>query len=239
MRPFLICFHDATPAYGRETRVMIEALEPLVGRRIALGVVPDWHGAWPLTAHPAFCRLVRDASHELLLHGHLHRRERGWGPATWLAEGSDEMSGLDREETRRTIERGQRIFSDVFGERARGFLPPAWQRGHVRRENLRSLGLQHVLGFFSLEDCRGPAVPLATRTWDCGRWRWLGHAGDGIGSLLRATGRGVPVLAIHPRDLARGYWPRIVRLTRDLLEAGYEPCTAASLLQASGAEVAV
>ena len=132
MRRFLVCIHDATPAYARETRVMIRDLAPLLGRRLSFGVVPDWHGEWPLAAHPDYCRLVREGSEELLLHGYFHQRQRGWGPTTLLAERSDEMNGLDPEETRRTLERGQRVFTEVFGEPARGFLAPAWQLGHVR-----------------------------------------------------------------------------------------------------------
>jgi hypothetical protein len=49
----------------------------------------------------------------------------------------------------------------------------------------------------------------------------------------------VPVLAVHPRDLARGYWPTILRLARELLDRGYEPTTAARLLEARGADVAL
>ena len=93
--------------------------------------------------------------------------------------------------------------------------------------------MDHVLGFFSLESRAGRKVCLATSTWDCGRWGGLGHVGHGIGWLLRSLERGVPTLAIHPRDLQRGFWPKILRLTRELLEAGYEPSTSADLLQAS------
>ena len=231
MRPFLVCIHDATPAYARETRVMLGDLAPLLGRRVSLGVVPDWHGEWPLAAHPDYCTLLRDGSEELLLHGYFHRRRRGWGPATWLAESSDEMNGLDARETRRTIERGQRVFIEVFGAPARGFLAPAWQPGHVHRLNGSTLGLEHVIGFFSLESWAGAKVRLATWTWDCGRWGWLGHFGHGIGRLSQSLESGVPTLAIHPRDLERGYWPRILRLTEELLEAGYEPSTVARLLE--------
>ena len=156
MRRFLVCIHDATPAYARETRVMIRDLAPFLGRRLSFGVVPNWHGEWPLAAHPDYCRLVRESSEELLLHGYFHQRQRGWGPTTLLAEGGDEMNGLDPEETRRTLERGQRVFTEVFGEPARGFLAPAWQRGHVRLGNGNTLGLEHVLGFFSLESRDGP-----------------------------------------------------------------------------------
>ncbi len=237
MRPFLVCIHDATPAYARETRVMIRDLAPLLGRRLSFGVVPNWHGEWPLAAHPDYCRLVQEGSEELLLHGYFHQRQRGWGPTTLFAEGCDEMNGLDPEETRRTLERGQRVFTEVFGEPARGFLAPAWQLGHVRLGNGNALGLEHVLGFFSLEARAGRSVPLATWSWDCGRWGWLGHLGHGIGWLLQSLDRGVPTLAIHPRDLGRGFWPKILRLTQELLETGYEPSTLAGLLEASDVEV--
>ena len=232
MRPFLVCIHDATPAYARETEVMVGELAPLLGRRFSVGVVPDWHGEWPLVAHPDYCRLLQDASDELLLHGYSHRRGRGWGPTSLLAQGSDEMNGLGPEETRETLQAGQRVFTEVFGTPARGFLPPAWQRGHVRTDSAQGLGLQHLMGFFSLDSATGRSIPLATWTWDCGPWDWLGHVGHGIGRLLQSVNRGVPVLAIHPRDRERGFWPKILRLTRQLLENGHEPMTAAGLFEA-------
>lgn len=237
MRRFLVCIHDATPFYARETRVVIRHLAPLLGRRLSFAVVPNWHGEWPLTAHSDYCRLVQESSEELLLHGYFHQRHRGWGPTTLFAESSDEMNGLDAEETRRSLECGQRVFNQVFGAPARGFLAPAWQLGHVCPGDGNALGLQHVLGFFSIESWAGRKVPLATWTWDCGRWRWLGQLGHGIGWLRHAQDRRVPTLAIHPRDLERGFWPRILRLTENLLQAGYEPSTVAGLLEASDAEL--
>src|SRR5687767_10143776 len=118
MRRFLVCIHDATPAYARETRVMIRDLAPLLERRLSIGVVPNWHGEWPLAAHPEYSRLIAECSEELLLHGCFHQRRRGWGMTTLLTGGSDEMKGLDLEETRRTLVRAQRVFTDVFGEPA-------------------------------------------------------------------------------------------------------------------------
>jgi peptidoglycan/xylan/chitin deacetylase (PgdA/CDA1 family) len=231
-RRFVVCIHDATPAYARETRAMIHHLAPILGRRLSFAVVPDWYGEWPLTAHRDYCRLVQESAEELLLHGYFHQRLRGRGPATLIAERADEMNGLDTEETRRTLERGQRVFIEVFGEPARGFLAPAWQRGHVRAGNVSALGLDHVLGFFSLESLTGRKVPLATWTWDCGRWGWLGYVGHGIGWMSQSLDRGVPTLAIHPRDLERGFWPAIARLTEELIDTGYEPSTVAGLLEA-------
>ena len=229
MRRFLVCIHDATPAYDRETRAIIRHLSPILGRRLSVGVVPDWHGKWPLAAHPDYCQMIKESSEERLLHGYFHQRRRGWGPITLLA-GSDEMNGLGPEETQRTLEGGQRVFADVFAEPAGGFLAPAWQLGHVRRVP----GLNYVLGFFSLASASGRRIPLATWSWDCGRWGALGHLGHGIGSLLHSVDHRVPTLAIHPRDLERGFLPKILRLTKQLLDAGYEPSTPARLLEAEG-----
>ena len=61
-RRFVVCIHDATPAYARETRAMIHHLAPIIGRRISFAVVPDWYGEWPLAAHRDYCRLVRESS---------------------------------------------------------------------------------------------------------------------------------------------------------------------------------
>jgi hypothetical protein len=230
-RHFLVCIHDATPAYARETRRMLRDLAPLVGRRLSFGVVPNWHGEWPLTAHPEYCRLIREGSQELLLHGYRHQRLRGWGPTTVLAGNCDEMNGLNPADTRRTLERAQRVFIDSFGEPARTFLAPAWQPAYVRPGDVNSAGLDHVAGFFSLESHAGRKIPLATWTWDCGRWKWLGYIGHAIGWLLQSTDRGVPTLAIHPTDLERGFWPKILRLTRELVAMGYEPNTPSALLR--------
>lgn len=142
------------------------------------------------------------------------------------------MNGLNIQETRRTIECGLRVFTCAFGGPARGFLAPAWQRGRVRARGGPPAGVEYSLGFRSLEPATGRAVPLATWTWDCGRWGWLGPAGHGLGWLSQSLGRGVPSLAIHPRDLERGFWPKILRLVRELLDAGYEPTTPAGLLGA-------
>jgi Uncharacterized protein conserved in bacteria (DUF2334) len=239
MKRFLVCIHDATPAYARETRAMIQDLSPFLGSRLSFGVVPNWHGEWPLAAHPDYCRFVRESSEELLLHGYCHQRLRGWGPTSLLTKAGDEMNGLDPEETRRTLERGQRVFTNVFAAPARGFVAPAWQLGHMRRGNGSAVGLDHALGFFSLESSAGRSVPLATWSWDCGRWGWLGYLGHGIGGLLHSLDRGVPTLAIHPRDLDRGFWPKILRLTQELLDTGYEPTTPARLLERESDELQV
>ena len=95
-RRFVVCIHDATPAYARETRAILRDLAPILGRRMAFGVVPDWYGEWPLLAHPGYCRLVRESCEELLLHGYFHQRLRGRGPAT-LIDHPERRGRLGRE----------------------------------------------------------------------------------------------------------------------------------------------
>ena len=229
-RRFLVCIHDATPAYARETRAMIRDLAPILGRRFSFGVVPDWHGEWPLTAHPDYCRLVRESSEELLLHGYFHQRLRGWGPATLIAERCDEMNGLDPEETRRTA-RARTACLHRGLRRAGARLPRTGLAAGARAPRQRERpGAGSRPRLLLLESLTGRTVPLATWTWDCGRWGWLGHVGHGIGWLSQSLDRGVPTLAIHPRDLERGFWPTILRLTRELIDTGYEPSTPSALL---------
>jgi peptidoglycan/xylan/chitin deacetylase (PgdA/CDA1 family) len=278
MRPFLVCLHDASPCYARETRLVLEGLAPLVGRRLSVGVVPNWHGGWPIGAHPNYCRMVHEFSEEILLHGYFHRRARGSGPTSLLTGGSDEMNGLDPAETRAHLERGQRDLIDAFGEPARGFLPPAWQMGHVADLVIpgrgtsaaralgelerpahaddaaehgaggaggaghaaeATLGLEHLVGYFAIASRTRPAIPVATCSWDAGRWGWLGHVGDAFGRLLHSLAHRTPSLAIHPRDLQRGFWPAILRLIENLLARGYEPVTCSALLEGRNAQAAL
>src|SRR6185503_9143454 len=130
-------------------------------------VVPNWCGGWPLAKHRDYCRLVQESSEELFLHGYFHRRQRGRGPTSLLTEGADEMNGLNAQETRFTLERGQQVFTEVFGAPARGFLAPAWQLGSVRLDNEETAGLDHVVGYFCVESRAGRRILLATWTWDC------------------------------------------------------------------------
>ena len=108
---------------------MIRDLAPLLGRRLSFAWSPTGtaSGHWrriPTTAG-WFGRAPRSFSFTATS---INGSEAGDRPRC-STERSDEMNGLDPDETRRTLERGQRVFTEVFGEPARGFLAPAWQRG--------------------------------------------------------------------------------------------------------------
>ena len=227
MRRFLVCIHDATPAYARETRVMIRDLAPFLGRRLSFGVVPNWHGEWPLAAHPDYCRLVRESSEELLLHGYCHQRQRGWGPTTLLTEARrrDERPGSRRNSTHpraRTacLHRGlrgagaglprtglaagarapgERKYSGA-GARPRLFLPRVTGRPKGSAGDLD-------LGLWPL------GLARARRSWDRVAASVPGSWSPDPGDSSQRSGAGF--LADDPR------------LTQELLETGYEPSTPA------------
>ena len=228
-RQFIVCLHDATPAFARETETIIRGLTPLIANSFSIAVVPDWDDSWPLAGSPDYCRMLAASAEQLLLHGYRHRRMHGSGIVSLLAERRDEMSGLDEEATRRTLDTACSAFDAAFGHRPTGFVPPAWQRGRVRPGP--ACGFDHVLGFFSL-DAGHRSVPLATWSWDCGRWGWLGHIGHCVGSLSRKVRKGVPSIALHPRDVERGFMPDFLRVIHALLDAGHVPSTPARVLAA-------
>jgi len=70
----LVSIHDVTPALA-EGVARLWALCAERGVRPALLVVPDWHGEWPLEAHPAFVAWLRARAGEgaeIVLHGERH-----------------------------------------------------------------------------------------------------------------------------------------------------------------------
>ncbi|HEX6693471.1 MAG TPA: DUF2334 domain-containing protein [Longimicrobiales bacterium] len=227
--PFIVCLHDATPAFARETETIIRALAEMIGSRFSIGVVPDWDGEWPIENSPDYCRMLEESAQQLLLHGYRHRRAHGRGIVSLLAERSDEMNVMDDETSRRTLAAGQQTFIAAFGHSAAGFVPPAWQRGRVCPG--AAYGLDHVLGFFSVDTARR-SIPVATWSWDCGRWGWLGHIGHAAGGLSHTMRGGVPSIAVHPRDVDRGYMPAILRVIRQLLDTGHVPSTPARVIAA-------
>ncbi len=235
MRPFLVCIHDASPAFAVQVGRMVRDLAPLVGTRISLAVVPNWHGAWPLTASPEFCDLIRSSAHEILLHGYTHTRKNGFGVVSAMTARSDEMSGLDLEGALRTVDAGQRMLRTALGEPAEGFLAPAWQQGALRPRDLEG-PTKYILGHFAVESRDGRRVSLTTWSWHCGRWSWLGHIGHAFGRAQHMLGLGVPSLALHPIDLEPGFWSRILGLVRELLAAGYEPDSARRIVEGVDAQ---
>ena len=74
-RHLLISVHDVTPAHAAQLDRVFALLAEFDVRQVALLVVPDWHGAWPLAQAGAFTdrlRALREDGAEMLLHGLRH-----------------------------------------------------------------------------------------------------------------------------------------------------------------------
>ena len=129
----LISIHDVTPALMPQ----VESLYALCRSRgvtPALLVVPDWHGAWPLTQHPEFVSWARAREAEgaeILLHGERHDEAgapRGMVDALRAfgrTNGEGEFLTLDLAQASERIERGVGLLR-AYRLNPVGFVPPAW-----------------------------------------------------------------------------------------------------------------
>ena len=225
-RALLVSVHDVTPAHAGRVAAVLALLEEFGVTRYAVLVVPNWHGEWPLGAHPDFTTMLRERQHagaEVLLHGLRHdeaesRRTllhhiRAWGRTAREAE----FLTLDADEAARRVDRGLEILRTVGLDPA-GFVPPAWFHGKGLGEVLATRGLEVTEDAFSVvrvadgQRFRAPAVQWSTRR----RWRAL--AGVGIAAVRRPIDRPRLLLrlAIHPPDIES---PPVARSLRAALDA--------------------
>ena len=125
--------HDVSPAWTREVELALE-LSAARGAKPALLVVPNFHGAWPLLDHPAFCARLRELQalgHEVYLHGFFHAsRPTGTGLRWHFAQkvvsgGEAEFSDVTREEAITRLDEGEATLL-AAGLQIDGFVPPAW-----------------------------------------------------------------------------------------------------------------
>jgi len=71
----LVSLHDVSPRHSQAVEDILAELRLLGLPPAVLLVVPDFHGTWPLSDHPAFVGRLREwsaAGHELALHGYFH-----------------------------------------------------------------------------------------------------------------------------------------------------------------------
>jgi predicted deacetylase len=133
-----LSIHDVSPAWAQEIHMAV-MLARRHGVKPALLVVPDFHGTWPLLAHPSFCRWLKSQSDdgcETYLHGFFHRargkparsvhdRVRHLVAQRWVSDHEAEFSDVSREEAAFLLEQGERVLARADLP-VSGFVPPAW-----------------------------------------------------------------------------------------------------------------
>lgn len=206
----LLSIHDVTPAWASQVEELW-ALCRARGATPALLVVPNWHGEWPLRAHPDYVRWIRarvaDGA-EIFLHGERHdeagltRTWRDSQRAFGKTNREGEFLTLDHAAASERIGRGMALFAEL-GLSAIGFVPPAW----LCRPGTHTACVEHGLGI--LEDdasiyltARGTRLPSHVLRWS-GRTDFRAR-----GSAVQAAWRWRMQqhephfrIALHPMDL--------------------------------------
>lgn len=180
-RRLLLSVHDASPAHAPRLPKLIALIERHAGPSMyAMLVTPNFHGDWPLAAHPAFRSWLREKAAsgvEIFLHGlrHLDDSAHQGRLARWKAEamtaGEGEFLGLDRQEAARRMSDGRAELEDIIGRPVAGFIAPAWLYGRGAMEAVADEGFalaeDHLRVWRPIDGqtvSRGPVITYATRT---------------------------------------------------------------------------
>ncbi|MCS7009345.1 MAG: DUF2334 domain-containing protein, partial [Chthoniobacterales bacterium] len=116
----VVSIHDVHPG----SQVIVEEILRdlvLVGvTETSLLVVPNWHGKYPISAHPEFLTWVRSKikSHEVVMHGCFHRRDELKGQRSiidnvvtkFYTAGEGEFYDTSIEKTKKLIRTGLGYF---------------------------------------------------------------------------------------------------------------------------------
>jgi uncharacterized protein len=179
-RLLLASIHDVSPRFESEVDRLLAILDPQVGTRVAMLVVPNHWGDAPIVPGSPFAARLRrwaDAGIEMFLHGYFHRDQARHG-ATWdrlrarfMTAGEGEFLALSREQAACRIAEGRALLEDVIGRRIDGFVAPAWLYGEGARAALADCGVRLAEDHFRVwspatntELARGPVITWASRT---------------------------------------------------------------------------
>ena len=234
----LVSIHDVTPALA-DGIVRLWALCAARGLTPALLVVPEWHGEWPLEAHPEFVAWLRARAAdgaEIVLHGERHDEAglprrlsdelRAWGRTA--REG--EFLTLDGAAAGERIARGRHRLR-ALGLEPVGFVPPAWlarEDGHgaAGRAGLGFSEDQHAIRLFpSGRRVASPVVRWSART-PLRAWGSLAVARARWTLQRRAP---LPRIALHPGDLGHPATAAALGPTLDRWLARHAPISYAAL----------
>ncbi len=212
----LVSIHDVTPALEAPVRALW-SLCRAHGVTPALFVVPDWHGAWPLEAHPKFVQWLHTCAAEgaeIFLHGERHDEiglPRAWRDelrAVGRTAKEGEFLTLNHAAATVRIARGLARF-ELLALQAIGFVPPAWLAHETTHDVVREQGLHVSEDAGAVHVHRASTLVMKVRL-DAPALRWSGRTTlRAWGSRLTAavrwhTLRRAPLvrLALHPQDLA-------------------------------------
>jgi predicted deacetylase len=241
-RLLLASIHDVSPRFESEVDELMALLEPHVGKRTAMLVVPNHWGDAPLVPGSAFATRLRrwaEEGVEMFLHGFYHRDVSAHGAvadrlrANFMTAGEGEFLGLSEDDAAERIAQGRSLVEDVMGRPIDGFIAPAWLYGAGTLEALRKASIPLAEDHFRVwspvsgqQLARGPVITWASRT----RMRLLSSLA--AAAVLRNASLDVLRIGVHPpdvrhRSLVRSIQKTLAKVARsrragrysDLLEA--------------------
>ena len=178
-RLLLASIHDVSPRFETKVDRLVAELEPWVGSRFAMLVVPNHWGTYPIKPGSSFATRLRDWSDsgvEVLLHGFYHRdhgQHRGLDRlrAGAMTAREGEFLGLSRADAAKRIVKGRALLEDVIGRPVTGFVAPAWLYGRGAREALADCGIELAEDHFRVWSpasgrtlAGGPVITWASRS---------------------------------------------------------------------------
>jgi len=241
-RLLLASIHDVSPRFESEVDRLLDLLEPHVGKRLTMLVVPNHWGDAPIVPGSHFATRLRawaDEGIEMFLHGFFHRDDSRHTNAAerlkarFMTASEGEFLGLSRNRAAERIDEGRTLIEDVIGRPIEGFVAPAWLYSRDALEALSDAAVPIAEDHMRVwsprtgrQLARGPVITWASRT----RFRLASSLA--AASVLRRAPIGVLRVGVHPPDIRH---PAIVRsIEKTLAAAGSsrQPAAYAELLTA-------
>jgi predicted deacetylase len=235
-RILLASIHDVSPRFESEVDALVDLLQPRVGNRLAMLVVPNHWGDAPIVPGSRFAARLRswaESGFEIFLHGFYHRDESSHRGASdrlragLMTAGEGEFLGLSLAEARTRLAQGKDLLENAIGKPVTGFIAPAWLYGPGALQALVDDDIPIAEDHFRVWSpasgdvlARGPVITWASRT----RTRLASSLA--AASVLRRAPIDALRVGVHPPDIRHAALVRSIDktlriATRRRMPAGY------------------
>ncbi|HEU0027969.1 MAG TPA: DUF2334 domain-containing protein [Ktedonobacterales bacterium] len=245
-RRVIVSLHDVAPPFEAAIRAQLALLATVGVRRVALKVVPNWHGAYPLSGSPSLIALLHEqlaAGSQIILHGFEHQ-PYGSRPfhGPWLsrtrarlfAGDTAEVLTLPADEAVAALRQGIAAFERAGLPRPDTFCAPGWLHNAEAVAALKREGFRYLIDLFVVRD-----LWARRNIWTPA----VGYMGAGprqemgvqiLNGIVQQTAlRAAPVAKVylHPQRDPTGaiVRQRVAELARMIERDGWRPATFAEV----------
>ena len=208
----LVSLHDVSPRHALACREILAWLKERGVPPVALLVVPNFHGKWPLHEFPEFVSEIAqwgEEGHELVLHGcrHIETAPPAGGELDtrlrrrFLTGGEGEFLALSRDEVQSRLCEAMEIWNRCGLHAPAGFIPPAWLHNANLDPVLQEMGIQWTENHAGVRRPLGSTLDVPVISW-ASRDPLRRMGSRVVCPALEFAWRRRPTLriAIHPHD---------------------------------------